>query len=370
MHICVLNPYFYPYHGGTEKVLLNVYKRLSKKHEITVITSSMLGVKAPSSDYVDGIKVIRLPTSYISAPGLPLPFAVMKGLNDAITKEHAEIYHINNRYQYNMSNIRAIKKIGKLVLTIHNSLPKNIDFFTDLGGLAYDVFWGRRMMHESDMITGVSKYAITSTVPEKDRYKSHVVYNGVDFNIYRPLNIRHREFVILNNGRLVKQKGQEVLLKAFALFAKKYDAKLVIIGKGPLEHKLVKMAEKFEVEKQFSIVSNIKEESMPRYYNSANVFVMPSLYEPAGMALIEAMACETPSIASDIGGIPEVMGNCGVYIKPNDVDMIYNKLVFALENYDYMKKLAKCARRRVIQNNNWDSIAKRYEHLFLGLEKR
>ncbi|MEM0149822.1 MAG: glycosyltransferase family 4 protein [Candidatus Micrarchaeaceae archaeon] len=378
MDICVLNPYFFPYHGGTEKVLLEVYKRLSKRHNISVITSAPEGQKERSVDYVEGIKVVRLPAKFIYFRALPLPFLVMNDLNSAIAEERAELYHINNRYQYAMGNIRAIRAINaKLALTIHNSLPSGIDAFTDFGGLAYDLLLGRRIMHESDIITGVSGYAIRSTVPKEDRHKSHVVYNGVDYKLFRPgkkdpgLGIADTNIpIILNNGRLVRQKGQAALIKAFAMLSSSHDAKLVIIGRGPLEGKLTALARRLGVNGRFKITMNISESALPSYYRSSSLFVLPSLYEPAGLALMEAMACATPSIASKTGGIPEIMGRCGAYINPNDINMIYSKMLFALENMRSAERLARCARKRVIARNNWDAIAKRYESLFSAAIKR
>ncbi|MGC8652317.1 MAG: glycosyltransferase family 4 protein [Candidatus Micrarchaeia archaeon] len=372
MDICVLNPYFYPYHGGTEKVLLQVYSRLSKRHNICVITSAAEGQKSKSIDYVKGIRVVRLPSRYISAYGLPLPFVAMRGLNDEIIKEGAELYHINNRYQYFQGNINAIKKVGaKLALTIHNSLPRGIDPFTDKGALLYDLLIGRKTMRAADVITGVSRYALVSTVPSAYMQKSHVIYNGVDYRIFKHAGkdfnlgvVERGSNVVLNNGRLVKQKGQEILLKAFAMVQQSYDTDLIIIGRGPLERKLIKMAEKLGVAKRLHMLSGLSENELPAYYNLADTFVMPSLYEPAGLALMEAMACEVPAIASRVGGIPEVLGRCGMYIKPRDINMIYRKIRFAIENRDELTGLARCARRRVMANNDWDKIAKSYERLF------
>jgi len=369
MDICVLNPYFHPYHGGTEKVLLQIYSRLAKRHNISVITSAPEGQKEKSIDHINGIKVIRLPSKFIYAPMLPLPFLVMEGINKAIIGEHAELYHINNRYQYSMSNIRAIKSINaRLAITIHNSLPIGIDMLTDTGGLIYDVLFGRQMMRESDIITGVSMYALRSTVPRRYMDKSHVIYNGVDHDLFRPLakraDIGRKGIIILNNGRLVRQKGQEALIRAFSRLLNNYDARLVIIGRGPLKESLTSLAKRLGVADRFNIATHIKERELPRYYNDASMFVMPSLYEPAGLALLEAMACATPSIASRIGGIPEIMGNCGIYINPNNVNMIYSRIKYGIENYRYMERLAQRARRRVIMHNDWDDIAKKYEKLF------
>ena len=64
MDICVLNPYFYPQQGGTERVLLEVYKRLSKKHNITVLTSALKSGDGERVDYLFGMKVVRLATKF------------------------------------------------------------------------------------------------------------------------------------------------------------------------------------------------------------------------------------------------------------------------------------------------------------------
>ena len=141
MDICVLNPYFYPYKGGTEKVLLEVYRRLAKRHNITVLTSTVPGRNERRSEEIHGIKVIRLKTRQYALPGLPLPFESFEGLNSAIVRAGADLYHINNRYQYFYLNIMSLKSVGKLCLTIHNSLPLNIDRPTDFFGRAYDVVW-------------------------------------------------------------------------------------------------------------------------------------------------------------------------------------------------------------------------------------
>ena len=109
MEICVLNPYFYPYKGGTEKVLLEVYGRLAKRHNITVLTSTVPGRNEKRREEINGITVIRLRTKQYALPGLPLPFESFTDLNSEIKKARADLYHINNRYQYFYFNLQSIK---------------------------------------------------------------------------------------------------------------------------------------------------------------------------------------------------------------------------------------------------------------------
>ncbi|MCL5099536.1 MAG: glycosyltransferase family 4 protein [Candidatus Marsarchaeota archaeon] len=374
MDICVLNPFFYPFNGGTEKVLLELYRRLARRHNVCVISASLKPGKDTHTEHIDGIKVVRLRTRYLNLPGLPLPFLAMSGIKDRIEKEGAEIYHINNRYQYFFGSVNAIRRTGgKLAMTIHNSLPSGIGPLTDAGGMLYDIMQGRKTMHAADLITGVSRDTIDATVPKADLWKSHVVYNGVDSRRFRRLGHVDRRIIairsrfdglpiVLNNGRLTQQKGQTYLMDAVSRMEEKVG--LVFIGTGPLETTLRERASNAGLKGRFSILNGIPEDELPLYYNAADVFVLPSLYEPAGLALLEALASETPSVASRVGGIPEMMGRCGLYAKPKDINGIRERVEFALSHHTAMHRLAVEGRKRMLKFHDWDGIAKQYERLF------
>jgi glycosyltransferase involved in cell wall biosynthesis len=384
MDICVLNPFFYPYNGGTEKVLVEVYRRLAKKHNITVLSAVLYPGDRKQVDELFGITVARLPSKYFNIPMLPLPFVQMKGLSEAIKKTRADIYHINNRYQFFSNNVNAIRSVdGKIAITIHNSRPKNIGLFTDSAGLVYDVASGRRLISEADLITGISKNTIMTTVPKKSLRKSHVVYNGVDFTRFCPRSenskmrsIRKRlslhDNVILNNGRLIPQKGQRYLMKAFARFSAKQkdDFSLLIIGRGYLYDYLAELAEKLGISDRFQMVTNISEEDIPLYYNLSSAFVMPSTYEPASVALLEGLSSGVPTIASRVGGIPEMMKDGGLYVRPRKVEDIERQLRNVFNGKADINENVKKGRKIIIKEHNWDDIAKTYEKLFEETVKR
>ena len=383
MDICVLNPYFYPYKGGTEKVLFEVYRRLAKRHNVTVLTSGKKGAWHDSREDIEGIEVVRLRAAHIRIPVAPLPFVAATGLNRMIKRARCEIYHINNRYQYFYDNVAAIKKVnGKVALTIHNSLPIGIDSVVDSLGLAYDMAWGRLLMHDADLITGISENAINMTVPRKERWKTHLVYNGVDFDVFRPMKksslevskvfdelgrvCRSNDANIVTNGRLVEQKGQSYLLQAVAELVKEgHELGLLVIGRGPLEDSLRSEAQSLGVADRFWIKSGIDEKDLPAYYNMGDAFILPSLYEPASLVILEAMACEVPSIASRVGGLPEMLDGYGLYTKPRSADDIKARILYVLENRKRMETLARKGREFIVKRHNWDDIAKRYEELFL-----
>jgi glycosyltransferase involved in cell wall biosynthesis len=382
LDICVLNPFFYPFKGGTEKVLIEVYKRLAKRHNITVITSAPAERNRPITEHIFGIKVVRLRTFQEHIPIFPMPFLFFDGLKKTLVKECSDIYHINNRYQFFEDTVIAIKGMNKkLALTIHNSLPKNIDPLTDDLGRFYDWLWGRKLMHAADVITGVSTNTINTTVPKSERHKTHLVFNGVDHKKFRPINKGDRGVarvkrslgfdggeIVLSNGRLITQKGQKYLIQAVAGLVNRNheDINLLIVGNGPLKNQLYRLAKKNGIADRFRIVYGLDDERLPYYYNASKAFSLPSLYEPAGLALLEALSCEVPCVISRVGGMPELVGDCAFYSKPKDYYSLKTRISYVLENEKTAHRVARRGRQRMVKYHDWDRIAKQYESLFLS----
>ena len=382
MDICVLNPFFYPYNGGTERVLYSLYTQLAKKHNITVISASLKKNQKRKVDNVNGIKVVRLNTRYLDIQGLPMPFLKMNGITEEIKRVGADRYHINNRYQYFLGEVKAVRSINaKLAITIHNSLPKNIDKFTDSGGLIFDKTWGSRLIGMSDLITAVSKDAARTTVPRKHLHRTKVILNGVDYNEFKPrgkklsrerLGMDRDARVILNTARFVLQKGQMYLLEAFGDAVSRGiiddDSELVMIGKGPLKGLLQSEADRRGLHANVSLLSDIEEKSLPYYYNAADAFVFPSLYEPAGLAGLEALASGVPVIASKVGGIPEMLKEHAIYIKPRSRNSIVSALK-RLSSEGWTVHDVKKVRDFVRREHDWEKIAKDYETAFQKILK-
>ena len=377
MDICILNPFFYPYNGGTEKVLLEIYRRLAKKHNITVLSAAFPGSGGDTEKF--GIRIVRLKSRYINLPGLPLPWPLMEGLNGAVARVDADVYHINNRYLYYPGALGAIKSTGaRMLLTLHNALPKGIDPLTDAGGLLYDLIWGREVMRRADRIVGITKSVLNTTVPKQMSYKSMVIYNGVDTERFKRRNGDSRvkklrediggEEIILNVARFTGQKGQTYLLRAFSEIAKERNrAKLVMIGNGPLKKRLRRETERLGIGRNVLMLSDVKEEALPLYYDSADAFALPSLYEPASLALLEALSSGVPTVASKVGGIPEMMKDCGLYSRPRDHKSIQKAMDTLLSERNLSRRLSESGRRLMRREHDWDRIANEYEALLLKL---
>jgi glycosyltransferase involved in cell wall biosynthesis len=214
--------------------------------------------------------------------------------------------------------------------------------------------------------------------------KAHVIFNGVDFKRFRKMrkdsaevesvvrSLGFRGTTIVTNGRLVPQKGQIYLLDAFAELVNSGmdELNLLVIGRGALSRHLYRSAKKMGVAKKFRIVSGIEDAMLPCYYNACDIFAFPSLYEPAGLAVCEAMSCELPVVASNVGGIPEIVGDCGIYSKPKDYESIRDGLGYIIGNDRAVRHMVRMGRERMVRRHNWDRIAKQYENLFSGVVRR
>jgi glycosyltransferase involved in cell wall biosynthesis len=161
-----------------------------------------------------------------------------------------------------------------------------------------------------------------------------VVPNGVDTELFFPIKKRSRlypkvqrvreelglgaeDLVIGTVGHMSRQKGHEVLVAAMPRILKKYPkAKFVFVGKGKLRAKVQEQARRLGVEAAIRFAG--LREDVPVVLNSFDVFALPSLWEGFGTAIIEAMACGVPVVASRVGGVPELIdeGTNGLLVPP------------------------------------------------------
>jgi len=383
----MLDPLFYPYFGGTEKVVLEVGSRLVRDHgyEIDVLTSMIPQARGVKREDIKGLHVHRTPSIYLEKlPSfLPPPFTVSPLLNWhlVLSDRHADVYHIHNRYWYQLGTLASVKMLlrRRLMLTIHNARPTGIASDVDFWGGFYDDTFGRLMFDACDRINCVSRAALEATVPEDLRAKCAVVYNGVDTALFSPergsagvregLGIRDSGPIIMSNGRLITQKAFSHLLEAFAGVKREFkDAHLVIVGKGPLKEELTRQASDLGIGGSFTITTGIPEDRLPLFYNAADIFALPSLYEPSAVVLYEALACGRPIVATAVGGNREIVSeNCGRFVEPRDPAALEKALLLLLGDDALRKTIGAASRKRAVEEFDWSIIAKEWDKSYKAL---
>lgn len=380
MNICMLNPFFHPYLGGTEKHVLEVSRRLAKKHDVTVLTAQIPNTL--KYEEIDGVKVKRIPAKvfyeapYPLPPPVPLSPFFLTALIQEIPKH--DIFHMHNRFFYNLADIALVKRYGGKILglTLHNARLRGIDFTTDLVGDFYDDFVGKQIMNACDALAAVSADTLKMTAPENPQPKTQVIYNGVDIELYNPGNtegnIRKKynlgeDRIILSIARLQPQKGFIYLLQAFAEVVKEEkDVTLVILGKGPLESNLKKFASDLGLGKSvIFITEKMPEADMTELYAACEFFALASVWEPFGMVFCEAMASGRPVIGTEVGGIPEIIQeDSGLLFESRNVQEIKDRMLRLLRDDKMRRAMGVNARRRCERNFTWELSAKGYEELY------
>jgi glycosyltransferase involved in cell wall biosynthesis len=203
--------------------------------------------------------------------------------------------------------------------------------------------------------------------------KIEIVPNAVDTRLFPPncKNLLETKWgisrpVILFVGRLVEDKGVKYLLRAFSEVVEEIpEAKLVIIGKGSEEKELKKLQESLGLPQIF-FLGTVETKFMPNIYAGCDVLVLPSIHEPFGNVVIEAMAAGRPVLGSYVGGIKDTIahGETGYHVQPGNSKQLSTYLVRLLENASLRKSLGENARKMVFNNYNIEILLQKIEKIY------
>jgi glycosyltransferase involved in cell wall biosynthesis len=194
----------------------------------------------------------------------------------------------------------------------------------------------------------------------KKRFNSNISFNDVR-RVKKKYGID--EDYILFLSLLKPSKNVEGLLKAYKLLITKYNCKnikLVIAGeKGWLFESIFKKVSSLGLGKDVFFTDFVLEKDKPALMAGAKVFASPSFWEGFGIHVLEAMACGTPVVVSDVASLPEVVGDAGVMVDPNDHNSIANGLrkVLGMSEIKYNKLVQDTISQAA--NFSWEKSAKK-----------
>jgi len=207
------------------------------------------------------------------------------------------------------------------------------------------------------------------------------IYNGVDLDEFHPGikgdNIR-KEFNLGNSplvgivGGLIPWKGHRYFLEAAATVSRKFsEVKFLVVGEdfvgGRYRRQLEDLA--FKLGLVDRIVFAGFRQDIPEILGSLEILVLTSLQEPFGRVLIEAMACAKPVVATNAGGVPEIVhdGETGLLVPMRDPEALARSIKLLLNNKEKAKEMGEKGRRRVEENFTIEAHVKKVESLYQAL---
>jgi len=352
MKIVEVNAFHYPFLGGIEHRIHHISKRLASEHEVLVLTGRMPGTK--ETEEIEGYTVKRLPSKYYNIYNPP--YIKTPGLLEALAGLKPDIADFHYRWAptYNKA---ARKYPGGKVFTFHNTYGEGAGI-TKIPSVVNDRLWKsplkkfRRIVCVSDF---VRKDLEARGFPGKILV---TVPNGIDMP---PPGKREDGDYLLFVGRLVGTKGLPYLLRAM----KDVDSRLVVCGGGPELKSLEKLASKLGISARVSFPGRVPEDEKLKLFAGCGVFVLPSIYESYGIAAAEAMSYGKPVVASNVGGLPEVVGEGGLLASPRDPKDLAGKINLLLG--DREKRLAMGSKAaEIAKDYTWERAAKMMEAVYLS----
>lgn len=197
------------------------------------------------------------------------------------------------------------------------------------------------------------------------------------------LGINTNDKILLQLGRIVPRKGIDNVIRGTALLRKKYgvNAKLIIVGgdsqdpdpgRTPEIGRLQSVAAEEGVGEAIYFAGSKQRENLKFYYSAADIFVTTPWYEPFGMTPLESMACGTPVIGADVGGIKYsvIDGKTGYLVKPNDPESLAKQAGILLADAHRLQVFGENALFHVNSMFNWNSIANKVSTLFENIISR
>ena len=326
--------------GGAEKVVADLADQmilLGHNVKIAYLTGEVQ-VKPTSSN----VELIALHLN--SAKGFLLSSRKYQRLIKSFRPDvvHAHMVHANIFTRLN----RALCPVPKLICTAHSS---------NEGGKARMLAY-RLTNRLSDINTNVSQEATQAMINKGAFTKSNVVtvYNGINLNKFKndPKSIRREQNTLnlIAVGRFTDAKDYPNLINAFAILKSRNNSniKLTIVGDGELTPQIESLIKELNLDKDITLLG--RRSDVVELLSQADIFILASKHEGLPTVVIEAMACECYVVATDSGGVAEVMGNTGKLVPIQNSQALADALqnAIALSSKDRMQNNRK-ARARVEQ---------------------
>ncbi len=395
--ICVLTEAYYPIVGGAESHTKLLVKELRKQGILSIVLTRRTNRSIPREELVEDTRVVRIPPTGWRRWGkyaMLLP-AVWKLF--LLRKEYEIIY------------VCGFRVLGLIAVPVSKVLKKTCILKAECCGelsgefmqATFDAgerrgFFRKRAMallsHARKIIlmrgdvyvsiseeierelkgAGLNHGRIVSITNGIDTYRFSPPAEDEKKEVRRTMKIDEDHVVFTYTGKLNRGKGLEILLEAWHDFLREENRHryiLMMVGSGgghylSCEEELKEFVRENHLETSIMFTGYV--EDVERYLKASDIFVFPSFSEALGISLLEALATGLPSIASNVGGIKDIIedGINGMLIPPNDSKALLDKMRWMVRHAGEAERMAATGREMVVQRFGISHIAKEYSRLF------
>jgi len=285
--------------GGVAEHVRNISERLARKHDVTVACTDPVG-GLQKEEVVNGVQIKRFKSwapsaAYFVSPDLAKYLKQSSG--------DFEIVHAHNYHAFPALYAAQAKSSNSFIFTSHFHGGGHT-FLRDLMHVPYK-YVGKRIFERADRVVCVSRYEkslVKKTFKVEDK-KITIIPNGLDPNEFEGLskNKEHNYRSILYVGRLEKYKGLQYVIKSLQVLDQ--DICLEVVGTGPYEKALMKLANNLRVTDRIRFFKALSRKELLERYAAAQVVVLLSRHEAYGMCVGEALAARTPCIVANTSAL-------------------------------------------------------------------
>lgn len=397
--------YWYPQHAAdTQATYVHDINRhlVMRGHSVTAVTPG--SPSSPSRETFDGVDVVRFPIDLPpdltygrvaqSRVGLLARAARVGVMAKYLQAQYHHTLMVGQRMRADVVHAHwaiptgpaAVRVAGRLgapcVITMHGG-----DVYVNPSqGYDFPLKWYvkpvlRWTLANADGLSAITddcrRHALRAGAPPS---AVRVVYNGTDLRRFspsgngsKPVDLRYGPNMVFACRQLFPRKGIRFLIEAAALIKPRVpDLKVVIAGDGFERPELVALADRLGIGADVTFLGWVQNTELPPYYRAAAISVIPSLEEGFGIPAAEAMGCETPVVASDAGGLPEVIedGVTGLVVPRGDARALAAAMESLLADPARRHRMGQAGRARALRLFDWDRTAEQFEEMYREIGSR
>lgn len=360
--------------GGTEVSTIRLVQNMHKNY---INEFCFIGPKGPIAGSLQnyGFKVYYLPFSNIVM--FPFMFVKLYRLIKTERYDVIQLYGLKANFLGRIAGRIAGNKhiIGALRSKYPSGIKKDWIFWVDR--ITFPLSLGYISNSRAAM-----NFLIQKGYPKN---KFWLIYNGIEIGkfyrcqeqvecneIKEKYGISQDKFVITCVANLRAVKGHKYLINALHILKTRgFNFEALFVGDGSLYQELKDLSISYNLENSIHFLGRRKQEEVQEILSISDIFVLPSLVEGLPTSIVEAMASKCPVVATDVGGIPEIVKDkkTGFLVPPQDANAIADKIEILLKDSKLSGKMGESGVERVKKNFTIDRMVKSYENLYKNIAK-